>query len=62
VDTIEFYLTGSVGRLNGEGTEELSVTKHVPHFDAGEHSKQYSISLLSALNKPNQLYLCLSVV
>ncbi len=38
VDAIEFVLTGSITRLTGAGTDELSVSKHGPHVDAGAAS------------------------
>ena len=33
VDAIEFALTGSISRLSGEGTGDLSVKQHGPHVD-----------------------------
>jgi len=33
IDTIEFALTGQIGRLAGIGTKGLSVTEHGPHVD-----------------------------
>jgi recombinational DNA repair ATPase RecF len=38
VDAIEFVLTGSITRLTGAGTDELSISKHGPHVDAGAGS------------------------
>lgn len=49
VDAIEFCLTGSVGRLTGEGTEELSVAKHAPHVDAGEKSEKAKVTITGKL-------------
>src|SRR3546814_19368609 len=33
VDAIEFALTGSISRLSGAGTGDLSVKQHGPHVD-----------------------------
>lgn len=34
VDAIEFALTGSISRLSGKGTGEVSIKDHAPHVDA----------------------------
>ena len=42
VDAVEFVLTGSVSRLTGTGTREISVKSHAPHVkekDAPERSR-----------------------
>lgn len=33
VDAIDFLLTGKISRLEGEGSDELSIKKHGPHID-----------------------------
>src|ERR1700733_15610379 len=33
IDSIEFGLTGQIGRLTGRGTQGLSVSEHGPHVD-----------------------------
>jgi DNA repair exonuclease SbcCD ATPase subunit len=33
IDSIEFCLTGQIGRLTGRGTKGLSVSEHGPHVD-----------------------------
>lgn len=34
IDAIEFALTGSISRLAGEGTGNISVKEHAPHVDS----------------------------
>ncbi|HEU5047054.1 MAG TPA: ATP-binding protein [Rickettsiales bacterium] len=40
VDAVEFAFTGNISRLSGEGTGDLSVTKHGPHVDSREKPDQ----------------------
>ena len=39
VDSVEFGLTGQIGRLTGRGTKGLSVSEHGPHVDKSEISR-----------------------
>jgi len=45
VDAIEFALTGSISRLSGEGTGDLSVSKHGPHVDFRDKPDQSTVTL-----------------
>lgn len=45
VDAVEFALTGNISRLSGEGTGDLSITKHGPHVDSREKPDQASVEL-----------------
>jgi recombinational DNA repair ATPase RecF len=45
VDAIEFALTGSMSRLSGQGTGELSVSKHGPHVDFRNKPEESSVEL-----------------
>jgi recombinational DNA repair ATPase RecF len=45
VDAIEFALTGNISRLSGQGTGDLSVTKHGPHVDFRNKPEQASVEL-----------------
>lgn len=49
VDAIEFVLTGSITRLTGEGTDDLSVSKHGPHVDAGEGAEKAVVKIEGVL-------------
>lgn len=54
VDAIEFALTGSISRLSGRGTGELSVKEHGPHVDSRSKPEQAYVALtfkIVALNK-----------
>ena len=33
IDAVEFALTGQIGRLEGTGTQGLSIPEHGPHVD-----------------------------
>ncbi len=45
VDAIEFALTGSLSRLSGRGTKELSVKQHGPHVDYIKKPEEASVML-----------------
>lgn len=45
VDAIEFALTGSISRLSGEGTGDLSVKHHGPHVDFRNKPEQSMVTL-----------------
>jgi recombinational DNA repair ATPase RecF len=45
VDAIEFALTGNISRLSGEGTGDLSVSKHGPHVDFRNKPDQSTVTL-----------------
>lgn len=45
VDAIEFGLTGSISRLSGEGTGDLSVKQHGPHVDFRDKPEQAMVTL-----------------
>jgi len=45
VDGVEFCLTGSVTRLSGEGTAEISVRKHAPHVDNKDNPEKSRVTL-----------------
>lgn len=45
VDAVEFCLTGSVTRLSGEGTAEISVRKHAPHVDIKDYPEKSRVTL-----------------
>src|SRR3546814_557573 len=45
VDAIEFALTGSISRLSGEGTGDLSVKQHGPHVDFRSKPEQSMVTL-----------------
>ena len=45
VDAVEFCLTGSVTRLSGEGTAEISVRKHAPHVDQKDYPEKSRVTL-----------------
>jgi len=54
VDAIEFCLTGSITRLSGSGTKELSVKSHAPHVDKRDHPEQAKVTInaeIPTLNK-----------
>lgn len=54
VDAIEFALTGSISRLSGRGTGELSVKEHGPHVDSRAKPEQAFVALtfkIVSLNK-----------
>ena len=51
VDAIEFALTGSITRLSGAGTDELSVAKHGPHVDEGAGSSKAVVCIEGVINK-----------
>lgn len=54
VDAIEFALTGSISRLSGRGTGELSVKEHGPHVDSRSKPDQAYVALtfkIVSLNK-----------
>lgn len=40
VDALEFVLTGEISRLSGEGSGEISLTKHAPHVDSRNNPKK----------------------
>lgn len=54
VDAIEFALTGSIGRLTGAGSDELSVGKHGPHVDAGINSDKARVTIKGMLTASGQ--------
>lgn len=45
VDAIEFGLTGSISRLEGQGTASLSVKQHGPHVDFRNNPEKARVSL-----------------
>jgi len=45
VDAIEFALTGTISRLSGEGTGDLSVKQHGPHVDFRNKPEQSMVTL-----------------
>ncbi|MHC2618228.1 hypothetical protein ACVIW2_000259 [Bradyrhizobium huanghuaihaiense] len=45
VDAIEFALTGSITRLGGAGTAELSVKAHAPHVDSSKKPENALVRL-----------------
>jgi DNA repair exonuclease SbcCD ATPase subunit len=66
VDALDFLLTGSISRLTGEGTKEISPKKHGPHIDEKPKEavvrakirvpgRQDSIEIERAMSKPNDL-------
>src|SRR3546814_7102822 len=44
-DAIELALTGSISRLSGEGTGDLSVKQHGPHVDFRNKPEQSMVTL-----------------
>lgn len=53
IDAIEFALSGSIGRLTGEGRGEVSVKEHGPHVDYRSNPKDAVISLQVKMNQEN---------
>jgi hypothetical protein len=54
IDAIEFGLTGEIGRLQGRGTNGLSITEHGPHVDKTKFPDAAFVELkvfIPALNK-----------
>lgn len=45
VDAVEFGLTGSISRLSGKGTGELSVKEHGPHVDSRDEPERAKVKL-----------------
>lgn len=45
VDAIEFVLTGSITRLSGAGTAEISVKAHAPHVDSAKTPEKAIVRL-----------------
>lgn len=54
VDAIEFVLTGSITRLTGKGSDDLSVARHGPHVDAGESSPRATVTVTGVLSDLQQ--------
>lgn len=54
VDAIEFVLTGSITRLTGAGTDELSVGRHGPHVDAGASSDKAIVKIEGVLTSTGE--------
>ncbi|WP_420412397.1 AAA family ATPase [Roseibium sp.] len=54
VDAIEFALTGSISRLTGAGSDELTVGKHGPHVDAGANSDKACVTIKGILTASGQ--------
>lgn len=55
VDAIEFGLTGTMSRLVGDGTSDISLAKHGPHIDFVDKLEQAFVELdihLTALDEP----------
>lgn len=54
IDAIEFALTGSISRLAGEGTGNVSVKEHAPHVDHRNNPAKSSVKIsvfIPSLNK-----------
>lgn len=54
IDAIEFALTGSISRLAGEGTGNVSVKEHAPHVDHRDNPAKSSVMVsvfIPSLNK-----------
>lgn len=54
IDAIEFALTGTISRLAGEGTGNISVKEHAPHVDSRDNPAKASVELkffIPSLNK-----------
>ena len=51
VDAIEFALTGSITRLGGAGTAEISVKAHAPHVDFTKNPEKAIVKLTARAPK-----------
>lgn len=54
IDAIEFALTGSISRLAGEGTGNISVKEHAPHVDSRNNPAKSLVEIsffIPGLNK-----------
>ena len=49
VDAIEFALTGSISRLSGEGTKDISVKDHGPHVDSRDNPEKAAVTLVLSI-------------
>jgi len=56
VDAIEFALTGSISRLTGAGSDDLSVGKHGPHVDAGINSDKARVTINGILTASGEKF------
>src|SRR5450756_2169673 len=59
VDAIEFWITGDVSRLSGQGTGSVSVKAHAPHVDQQDHPERASVTItadIPSLGKPVKLH------
>src|ERR1039458_8615 len=54
IDSIEFGLTGQMGRLGGRGTKGLSVAQHGPHVDKVKFPDAAFVRLKIFLGDPNK--------
>src|SRR5215469_11902441 len=46
VDAIEFALTGTISRLSGKGTGNLSVKSHAPHVDLRDNPAKSFVTII----------------
>jgi len=61
VDAIDFLLTGSMSRLHGLGTGDISINHHGPHIDSADDSAQVrAVVQLPAVAEPVQIARSLS--
>src|SRR5712692_1916560 len=51
VDALEFALTGSISRLTGEGTDNLSVKDHAPHVDSRSSPAKARVTITATIPK-----------
>src|SRR6266550_1823501 len=49
VDALEFALTGSISRLSGKGTGEVSVKNHAPHVDSRNDPEKARVILTATI-------------
>ena len=61
VDAIDFLLTGRISRLAGEGTGEITLTRHGPHLDHDPESAVVTASVkLEGIDDPVELRRCIA--
>lgn len=49
VDALEFVLTGSISRLSGEGSDNLSVKAHAPHVDSRDAPGKSRVTITATI-------------
>ena len=61
IDAIDFLITGRVNRLTGEGTKDISLSKHGPHIDhKSEEAKIKATIKLQKTKQTSQINRCMA--